>query len=148
MTAAAARVPSARFDPAAHSVPGELVWVSVLNSLENSSARGKARPGVLILRRDGHWMVVGLTTNGRYGDGTSRSPIPDPLSLGLRGPGFIWGDRLTRVSAIDIGAHIGWVTGPMAELVIGQAGLYGSTARSIRNAAQRHQPAAPTAWSP
>jgi hypothetical protein len=40
----------------------------------------KPRPTVLIaptIRPDGHWLVVGLTTNPRYADGTPRTPFRD-----------------------------------------------------------------------
>lgn len=118
-------------------LPGEIRWVSISNGLENRSASGKWRPAVLVRHEGGHWLTMGLTTNSSHCDGTSRVPIPNPFAVGLRGRGFLWGDRLTRVSAIDLGDHIGWVDEALAERVIEAAGLDEEAAAPLRETARR-----------
>ena len=127
----------------AYSESGEVVWVSIFNSIENSAAKGKPRPAVLLYRRDGHWMTMGLTTNPRFRDGTPRVAIPAPERVGLKGTGYLWGDRATRVSALDIGDHIGWADAALAERIIAHAQLYGHVANGLREAAARFHPLPP-----
>lgn len=115
--------------------PGEVVWVSIFNSLENRSAWGKFRPALLVKRDGGLWQTMGLTTNSTYRDGSSRVPIPNPTLVGLRGPGFLWGDRLTPVAAIDIGDHIGWADSALVEAVIALARLDSDQAMGLRGSA-------------
>lgn len=88
---------------------GEVVTASVMNPHENRGSRGKARPVILIREVGGQFDVMGLTTSGAYATGVERTPVPDPAALGLEAPCFFWGDRLTRVSRIDIRDHIGWI---------------------------------------
>ena len=122
--------------------PGELVWVRIFNSLENRSAKGKARPALLIDRDGGHWRTMGLTTNGTYRDGSPRVSIPNASQVGLRGPGFLWGDRFTSVAAIDVGDHIGWADAALVEAVIALAALDGDPADRLRRKAALHHPEA------
>ena len=89
--------------------PGEIMTVRILNALEDPRAKGKARPGINVERVGGHFRVMGLTTSSRYSSGKSRLPVPDPQAIGLTAPCHFWGDRLTNVSAIDVGDHIGWI---------------------------------------
>jgi hypothetical protein len=112
--------------------PGELAWVSIFNSLENRAATGKFRPALLVARDGGTWATMGLTTNPTYRDGTPRIAIPNPTVVGLRGPGFLWGDRLTPVSPIDVGDHIGWADAALVEAVICLAALDGAWAAGLR----------------
>lgn len=116
----------------AYGRPGELAWVSIFNSLENRAATGKFRPALLVARDGGTWATMGLTTNSTYRDGTPRLPIPDPRAVGLRSPGFLWGDRLTPVSPIDVGDHIGWADSALVEAVIRLAALDGPWADGLR----------------
>lgn len=111
---------------------GELAWVSIFNSLENRAATGKFRPALLVARDGGTWATMGLTTNPIYRDGTARIAIPNPTAVGLRGPGFLWGDRLTPVSPIDVGDHIGWADAALVEAVIRLAALGGAWAAGLR----------------
>lgn len=122
--------------------PGELVWVSIFNSLENRSATGKFRPALLVDRDGGLWQTMGLTTNATYRDGSARVCIPNPTLVGLRGPGFLWGDRRTPVAAIDLGDHIGWADAALVEAVIALAGLDGDQAKGLRRSAALHHPEA------
>src|SRR5215207_3227019 len=118
--------------------PGEVVWASVFNSLENASSRGKQRPVVLITRSYGHWSVMGLTSKPQVRSGQPRVPVPHHATIGLRRRSHLWGDRLTIVSALDVGDHIGWVDLALAEMIIDHAGLSGWVARSLRASAERH----------
>ncbi|MDP8928615.1 MAG: hypothetical protein M3O70_08600 [Actinomycetota bacterium] len=110
-------------DRSALGVPGEVVIARVANPLENPHCRGEHRPVVLVRRDGGHWMVMGLTTSPLYGDNTPRTPVPHPYEIGLNGPGYLWSSRLTRVSVLDIGSHIGWVDPALAATIIAQARL-------------------------
>ncbi len=114
---------------------GDVVLACVFNPFENRNSKGKYRPFVLVCRIEGHWRGMGLTTNAHYASGKQRVEIPDPAEVGLNGPGFLWGDQLTNVSAIDIDRTIGKVTLALAEAVISLAGLYGPYAATLRNAA-------------
>ena len=91
----------------AHQLPGEIVTARVMNPLENSKTKGKARPAIL-LRRDGaRWLVMGLTTLPYFANGTPRHQVPNPTTCGLGDrDSFLWG-RATWVCALDIGDHIG-----------------------------------------
>lgn len=122
--------------------PGELVWVSIFNALENRSATGKARPAILVDRHGGQWQTMGLTTNATYRDGSPRVAIPNPARVGLRGPGFLWGDRLTPAAAIDISDHIGWADGALAEALIALVELDAAFAQRLRRSAALHHPEA------
>jgi hypothetical protein len=113
---------------------GELVWADVRNPLENRASTGKMRPVVLVQREGGHYRTMGLTTQRTYGDGTPRVAIPNPRRVGLRGPGFLWGDKLTNVSVLDIGDHIGWSDAELAEAIITLARLGNGAAAGLRAA--------------
>lgn len=115
---------------------GDVVVASVRNPFENPNSRGKKRPLVLVRRVDGHWRGMGLTTSPHYASGTPRLAIPDPVAAGLRGPGFLWGDRLTNVFVLDIHSTIGRVTPALAEEVISLSGLGSADAEALRKAAQ------------
>lgn len=115
---------------------GDVVLAGVRNPIENRNSKGKYRPFVLVRRVDGHWRGMGLTTNSHYASGAPRVAIPEPLEVGLHGPGFLWGDHLTNVCALDIDRAIGKVTPALAEAVVLLAGLYGADAAALRAAAQ------------
>lgn len=114
---------------------GDVVWASVRNPLQNSKSVGKFRPFLLVRRTDGHWAGMGLTTNPRFKNGDRRVAIPNPDAVGLLGPGFLWGDRLTDVSVLDLGAVIGRVDRTLSEIVIRAARLSGNEAAALRAAA-------------
>lgn len=119
---------------------GELAWASVRNPLENRASVGKDRPVVILDREAGHYRTMGLTTRSHYQDGGRRVSVPDPTRVGLSGPGFLWSDKVTNVSVVDIGDHIGWASPELAEAVITLAGLEGEAAERFREAARRHHP--------
>lgn len=114
---------------------GDIVVAGVRNPIENRNSKGKNRPFVLVRRVDGHWCGMGLTTSSHYANGAPRVAIPDPAAAGLRGPGFLWGDRLTNVSVLDIHVVIGNVDPSLAEAVISLAGLGSMDAAALRRAA-------------
>ncbi len=118
--------------------PGELVWATIVNGLENPSATGKTRPVVLVEPRGSQWRVMGLTTNPRYRNGAPRMAIPDPGAVGLKRQGWLWGNRLCWTSTLDVGDHIGWVDEDLALKVVELAGLDGPTARDLLGAARKH----------
>ena len=97
--------------------PGEVVWANCGHPLEDDSSAGKWRPMVLVRRTGANWAAVGLTTNPRFGDGQARAAIPNPRWAGLSGPGYIWGENLTRISVLDIGDHIGWAHPQLVEAI-------------------------------
>lgn len=114
---------------------GDIVLAGVMNPLQNPSTRGKFRPVVLVYREHGHWSVMGLTTLSAYADGAARTAVPDSTSVGLRGPGYLWGDRLTNVSVLDLDRRIGGVDSPLAEAIIESAKLSADDADELRGAA-------------
>lgn len=114
---------------------GDIVVASVRNPFENPHSKGKNRPFVLVRRVDGHWCGMGLTSNPRYRTGAPRVAVPNPIAVGLRGPGFLWGDRLTGVSVFDIHGVFGVVDTALAEAVISLAHLGGADAAALREAA-------------
>lgn len=118
---------------------GDIVVAAIRNPFENSNSKGKNRPFVLVRRVDGHWLGMGLTTSSRYASGAPRLAIPDPAAAGLRGPGFLWGDRLTSVSVLDMQCAIGTVTPSLADAVISLAGLGGADSESLREASLRRR---------
>lgn len=128
------REQSCSYADAAFTV-GDIVIANVRNPIENARSRGKRRPFLLVHRVDGHWRGMGLTTSSRYASGAPRVPIPDAAAAGLRGPGFLWGDRLTNVSVLDIDMVIGHVTSALAQAVISTASLDGEDAVRLRGAA-------------
>ena len=129
--------------PSAHR-PGEVVSVVVYNALEHAGSAGKRRPAVLVRRQGGRWLVMGLTTKPAYASGVPRVAVPDPAAVGLAGPGHLWGDRLTAVSALDVGEHIGWVDHALAEAVAELARLPAADRRALHDAAEAHHPRPPS----
>ncbi len=127
----------------ASRVVGEVVRVNILNAIENRSAHGKERPGLLVAEGHGHWWVLGLTTQPVYKSGEtageSRQPVRDPERYGLTRPSFMWSSRLARVSSIDITEHFGYADQDLVEDVIAFAGLYGHWATGLRSSAAERE---------
>jgi hypothetical protein len=96
---------------------GNVALASVFNPLENRNSRGKVRPVVLVEEDGGHWRVAGLTTSPRRQNGEPRVAIPHPFAVGLRGPGYLWGNRLHNVSKIDLDRTIGDADAALALLI-------------------------------
>jgi hypothetical protein len=97
---------------------GLLFRVKILNPLEDEHAEGKIRPAVLVSQNGDNWRVMGLTTKSKYSTGESRRPIPNHVGVGLPGPGYIWGSRLTRVTVDSIHEFIGYANHQLVEEII------------------------------
>jgi hypothetical protein len=97
---------------------GDVVLANHINGIENRRSVGKVRPVVLIDEVDGHWNALGLTTKSHYLDGTTRVAIPNPMEIGLHSPGFFWGNRLTRISKIDLLQPLGRINAETARTII------------------------------
>lgn len=124
---------------------GMVVLARVTNPLENPNCTGKIRPVVLVERVDGHWRVMGLTTKSRYQGGQSRVAVPCPSRVGLNGPGYLWGHRLTSVCNLDLERPIGWCDAALAGTVADLARLPYFLRRELRRAADRWNPTLPMA---
>lgn len=97
---------------------GLLFWVNVMNPLENESSDGKLRPAVLVSQRGNDWRVMGLTTKSTYATGEQRRPIPNAHSVGLSGPGFLWGHYLVRITADSVHSYIGKASYRLVEEIV------------------------------
>jgi hypothetical protein len=97
---------------------GEIVTGSLLNGIENRNAVGKVRPILLVERRGGNWLAVCFTTREYPRGGGRRHAIPDPDAVGLDGPSFIWGARISRISPLDLYDHLGWADDALVEEVL------------------------------
>lgn len=124
---------------------GMVVIADVYNPFENPNSTGKGRPCIVVERQGGQVLIVGLTSKRTFRNGGARIAVPDPSALGLHGPGHLWSDRWYRVSAIDVGEVIGWVTPEAAELVIGNVRVNPRQAHALRAAAHDHHDPLPTA---
>ena len=117
----------------AEQIPGEVVMAKVRNPVEDPGSTGKWRPFVLVRRQGGTWAGIGLTTKSHYHDGNPRRAVPQPRWVGLRGPGYLWGENLVKVSAIDIGEHIGWVHPELVDLIEEQVRLNAADRAALRS---------------
>jgi len=91
--------------------PGEIVMANVVNGIENRHASGKFRPCVIVeVPEQGCVIVAGLTSQAITKKGDSRMEICDKQGCGLYGRSFLFGRHLTRVSRIDVGDHLGWLS--------------------------------------
>lgn len=129
----------------AELVPGELVWASIVNGIENPHARGKLKPIILIEPDGWAWKSIGLTTRPRHRDGKPRTAIPNARAVGPQQPGWLWSGNLCTTSGIDIGDHIGWIDQALVFEVAKLAGLEGLTIKTLLVAALTHHkaPASP-----
>lgn len=116
-------------------LPGMIAWADVRNPKENPLCRGKRRPCIVVERQQGQVWIVGLTTETHFRNGLPRVPVPTLPHLGLTRRSHLWGDALTRVSALDIEDHIGWVTPHLAELACEHVKMTVQQAESLRQAA-------------
>lgn len=98
--------------------PGQLHWANVLNPLEDPEAVGKKRPVVLVADQGTHWRVMGLTTKKTYADGSSRVAITNFHRVGLAEQGYLWGDKLTRITSESVMGYIGRADDALVESVV------------------------------
>lgn len=122
---------------------GELVTARVFNWVEDPLSAGKMRPVVLVARAGEDWDAMGLTTLPAYRSGLPRVAIPNPLAVGLSGPGYLWGPNLVRIGHRSIARHVGWVDADLAARVIGLAGLSEPDAEALLAAAREQRDASP-----
>lgn len=125
----------------AELAPGETAWARIYDGIENPLANGKTRPTILVKPRGSAWGTVGLTTRSHHRDGTPRVPVPNPTSVGLQRPGWVWSGKLTWTAGIDIEDHIGWGDHALAFEIAKLAALDGSTIKQLLLAALAHHPA-------
>jgi hypothetical protein len=121
--------------------PGQVRWADVRNPLENPDATGKIRPVVLVEGDSRTWRVMGLTTNDSYASGSPRVSIPDWYSVGLSGPGYLWGGKLTRITTESVHGFIGWSDEPLIEAIVSVAvaDLSSGEIDGLRTSARLHQ---------
>jgi hypothetical protein len=86
---------------------------------------------VIIQRDDGHVRGVGLTSKPTYRHGAPRVAIPNPTELGLHGPGYLWGNRVTLISVLDVERHIGWATETFLNVILQSVNLSESDRASL-----------------
>ncbi len=90
---------------------GEVIMANIVNGIENRRASGKFRPCVIVeVPPYGCLTVAGLTSRGITRKGERRVELSDNQEWWLHGRSFIFGWRLTRLSRIDVGDHIGWLS--------------------------------------
>jgi hypothetical protein len=99
---------------------GEIRSVCINIDRIDPTAAGKRRPGVLVTpgRRAGLWMVMGLTTLTRYGDGSPREPLLEWRMSGLRRPTYLWGRNPVLLPDSDVGDLLGTVSGYDAATIL------------------------------
>lgn len=104
------------WEPQLH--PGEVIWASVVNGIENRHASGKFRPCVIVeAPQYGCLTVVGLTSKGLTKKGDRRLQLVDSQDWGLRGQSYVYGRQLTRLARIDVAEHLGWLSNEDAEAI-------------------------------
>lgn len=109
--AQAIRIGVKRTDRTAMLQPGEVITGNILNGIENRHASGKVRLVVVVEATDsGCLKVIGLTSKGMTQSGERRVEMYDNQEWGWRGRSFVFGERLTRLSRIDVGDHVGWIS--------------------------------------
>jgi hypothetical protein len=91
-------------------LPGEIVWVSLGNYLEEHRPTCKMRPAVIVDTGPGQHWVAGLTTQPTYSTtGRPRIVAPKSPGCGLCGkPSYLWARRPTRICRLDVRTHAGW----------------------------------------
>ena len=104
--------------------PGEVITGNVVNGIENRQATGKVRlVAVIAAPPSGCLLVAGLTSKGVTQRGEQRMQILDNGSWGWRGCTYVYGKRLTRLSRIDVGCHVGWLSPRDAAALAAEFGL-------------------------
>lgn len=107
--------------------PGEVISGNVVNGIENLHASGKLRPVVVVdASMPGHLIVIGLTSRATTHKGKQRVEIVDNMDWEWRGRSYVFGGRLTRLSRIDVGDHIGWISANDGETLANVFGLAGN----------------------
>lgn len=119
--------------------PGMIAWADVRNPFENPGCGGKLRPCVVVERRGGHVLIIGMTTDTHFRSGLPRVAVPGQSRLGLaRRDGYLWADHLTRVSALDVDDPVGWITPELADVVDEHVTVTSAQIEALRQAAAAH----------
>lgn len=126
---------------------GQVRWVSVRNPIENPMSAGKLRPALLVNDLGEAWRVMGLTRKTKYDSGQQRTAIPNHLAVDLACPGYLWGDRLTRVDSTDVGALIGAADQQLIDEVVRLA-MPNMGPNELRNLSEYRRTACPSAAFP
>jgi hypothetical protein len=91
--------------------PGEVITGDIFNGIEDRHATGKTRLVVVVdASNPGAILVIGLTSKGVTKLGEKREELVDNHPWGWRGRTFVFGRRLSRLSRIDVGRHVGWLS--------------------------------------
>lgn len=100
-------------------LPGEVVWVSLGNYLEERNPTCKLRPAVILDAGAGQHRVAGLTTQAQYATtGLPRIAVPIGESSGLDGRAtYIWARRPSWVCRLDVRTHAGWADKPLIDTI-------------------------------
>jgi hypothetical protein len=119
---------------------GQVRWAVVRNPLENPDSSGKIRPVVLLSADDTSWRVMGLTTKETYSTGGRRVPIQNWVTVGLPGPGFLWGNKLTRITTESVKGFLGWSDDHLADSIVALASsdLTPTEIEDLRTSARLH----------
>lgn len=105
-------------------MPGEVITGNVINGIENRHASGKFRPVVVIEAPAlGCLKVIGLTSKGISQSGERRVEMLENREWGWRGRSYVFSVRPTRLSRIDVGDHLGWISTADGETLASMFGL-------------------------
>jgi hypothetical protein len=115
--------------------PAEVVWARQVELVADPTGQGKWHPTILIRRLGCTWLVVGLTTQERYTDGSPRISLIQPRWAGFRssGPSYIWSEDPQRMSVLDIGNHIGWAHPAMVDQIVEVVRLNAADRAALRS---------------
>ena len=124
---------------------GEVVLADLGNYLEAAedgrSCQPKMRPVILLRIGDCQHLVAGLTTQSRHlTTGAARPLVPASDSMGLLVTSFLWSDRPSRISRINVRRHVGWVDRAVVEFLADHfpTVVAGGTFTSLWQAAVAH----------
>jgi len=121
-------------------LPGEVVWVSLGNYLEERNPTCKMRPAVILDCGAGQHWVAGLTTQARYATtGHARVAVPLAESAGLDGrPTYLWARRPTRMCRLDVRTHAGWADEPLIDTIAAHMDVPWHVIERIRDTVAAH----------
>ena len=104
--------------------PGEVITGNIVNGIEDGNASVKFRLVVVVeVPASGCLKVIGFTSKGTTQSGKRRVEMLDNGEWGWRGRTFVFGKRPTRLSRIDVGDHLGWISTNDGETLARMFGL-------------------------
>jgi hypothetical protein len=121
-------------------LPGEIVWVTLGNYLEERNATAKMRPVVILNACNGQHWVAGLTTQAHYATtGSHRIRVPKSPCCGLCGKAsYLWGRRPTRVSRLDVRTHAGWADAALIDAIAAHMDVPWHVMERVRDSVAAH----------